>query len=44
MGRDFLDTGNFTPKERAILKRAAKILEARVRAGAVRSATSPLLR
>ena len=35
MGRDFLDTGNFTPKERAILKRAAKILEARVRAGAV---------
>ena len=35
MGRDFIDAGNFSPKERAILKRAARILEARVRAGAV---------
>ena len=35
MGRDILDNGNFTAKERAILKRAARILEARVRAGAV---------
>ena len=35
MGRDFLDTANFTPKEGAILKSAAKILEVRVRAGAV---------
>lgn len=35
MGRDILDTGNFSPKERAILKRAARILEARLRAGAV---------
>ncbi len=32
MGRDFLDAGNFTPKERAILTRAARILEARMRA------------
>lgn len=32
MGRDFLDAGNFTPKERAILSRAARILEARMRA------------
>src|SRR5882672_10610537 len=35
MGRDILESGNFSPKERAILKRAVKILEARVRAGAV---------
>ena len=35
MGRDFIDAGNFSPKERAILKRAARILEARVREGAV---------
>ena len=35
MGRDILDNGNFTAKERAILKRASRILEARVREGAV---------
>ena len=35
MGHDILDTGDFSPKERAILKRAASILEARVRTGAV---------
>jgi len=35
MGRDFLDAGNFSPKERAILTRAARILEAKVRAGSV---------
>ena len=35
MGHDILDTGDFSPKERAILKRAARILEVRVRAEAV---------
>jgi DNA repair protein RadC len=35
MGRDFLDAGNFTPKERAILTRAARILEARMRAQSI---------
>ena len=35
MGRDILDNGNFTAKERVILKRASRILEARVREGAV---------
>jgi DNA repair protein RadC len=35
MGRDVLESGNFSPKERTILKRAARILEARVREGAV---------
>ena len=35
MGRDILDAGNFSPKERSILKRAARILEVRVRAEAV---------
>jgi DNA repair protein RadC len=40
MGRDFLDAGNFSPKERAILARAAQILEAKVRANSV-ALTSP---
>jgi DNA repair protein RadC len=35
MCRDVLDAGNFTPKERAVLTKAARILEARVRADAV---------
>ena len=35
MGRDILDNGNFTPRERAILRRAVRILEVKVRAGAV---------
>ena len=35
MGRDVIDAGNFSAKERAVLKRAARILEARVRTGAV---------
>ena len=42
MGRDFLDAGNFSPKERAILTRAAQILEAKVRAGSV-ALNSPAL-
>ena len=35
MGCDLLDAGNFSPKERLILSKAARILEARVRAEAV---------
>lgn len=35
MGRDILDNGSFTPQERAILRRAVRILEVKVRAGAV---------
>ena len=35
MGRDILDNGSFTPRERAILRRAVRILEVKVRAGAV---------
>jgi DNA repair protein RadC len=35
MCRDVLDAGNFTPKERAILTKAARILEARVRGDTV---------
>ena len=35
MGCDLLDAGNFSPKERLILTKAARILEARVRAEAV---------
>jgi DNA repair protein RadC len=35
MGCDLLDAGNFSPKERLILSKAARILEARVRAHAV---------
>jgi len=32
---DSLDAGNFSPKERAILTRAARILEGKIRAGSV---------
>jgi DNA repair protein RadC len=35
MGCDLLDAGNFSPKERLILSKAARILEARVRVEAV---------
>ena len=35
MCRDVLDAGNFTPKERAILTKAVRILESRVRADTV---------
>ena len=35
MGRDILDNGSFTPRERAILRRAVRILEVKVRAEAV---------
>jgi DNA repair protein RadC len=35
MCREVLDAGNFTPKERAILTKAARILESRVRADTV---------
>jgi DNA repair protein RadC len=44
MGRDFLDAGNFSPKERAILTQAARILEARVRAGSVALSSPALVR
>jgi DNA repair protein RadC len=43
MGRDFLDAGNFSPKERAILTRAARILEAKVRAADSVALNSPAL-
>jgi hypothetical protein len=44
MGRDFLDAGNSSPKERAVLGRAARILEAKGRAGAVALNSPPLVR
>jgi DNA repair protein RadC len=44
MGRDLFDAGNFSAKERAILMRAAQILEARVREGAVALNSPSLVR
>jgi DNA repair protein RadC len=44
MGRDLFDAGNFSPKERAILTRAARILEARVREGAAVLSSPALVR
>jgi DNA repair protein RadC len=44
MGRDLFDAGNFSAKERAILRRAAQILEARVREGAVALNSPSLVR
>src|SRR5262245_26600165 len=42
MARDFLDAGNFSPKERAILTRATQMLVTKVRAGSV-ALNSPTL-
>ena len=44
MGCDLLDAGNFSPKERLILTKAARILEARVRAEAVALNSPSLVR
>jgi DNA repair protein RadC len=44
MGCDLLDAGNFSPKERLILSKAARILEARVRAEAVALNSPSLVR
>jgi len=44
MGRDFLDAGNFSPKERSILTRAAEILDAKVRADSVALNSPSLVR
>ena len=44
MGCDLLDAGNFSPKERLILTKAARILEAKVRAEAVALDSPSLVR